>query len=208
MTRPPGGDSPASSAARPPRQWPRQPTGSACTSTRVTLCSAISAPTLVIHRTGDPSGQCRPRPLPRRDTYAEPDSPSIPGDFHESAQGKDEEVLDEIEEFLTGTRQEYEIDRVLKTILFTDIVGSTRTGRAHGGPTLARAPRGPRLGSTRRARAVPRPRGEDDGRRVPRGLRRTGPGDPLRAGDHRQGRGHRTRGPNRAAHRRMHGARR
>jgi class 3 adenylate cyclase len=48
-----------------------------------------------------------------------------PGDFHESALGRDEEVLDEIEEFLTGTRRVHEIDRVLTTILFTDIVGST-----------------------------------------------------------------------------------
>jgi class 3 adenylate cyclase len=48
-----------------------------------------------------------------------------PGAFHFSATGQDEEVLDEIEEFLTGTRAEAEIDRVLKTILFTDIASST-----------------------------------------------------------------------------------
>jgi class 3 adenylate cyclase len=85
---------------------------------------AISAPTLVIHRTGDPlinvaHGRYLAEHI-RGARYSE-----YPGDFHESALGKDEEVLDEIEEFLTGTRREHEIDRVLKTIMFTDIVGST-----------------------------------------------------------------------------------
>jgi class 3 adenylate cyclase len=49
----------------------------------------------------------------------------FPGDFHFSGIDNDEDILDEIEEFLTGTRQEHEIDRVLKTVVFTDIVGST-----------------------------------------------------------------------------------
>jgi class 3 adenylate cyclase len=38
---------------------------------------------------------------------------------------RDDEVLDEVEEFLTGARREREPDRVLATVLFTDIVGST-----------------------------------------------------------------------------------
>ena len=37
-----------------------------------------------------------------------------------------EEALDEIEEFLTGVRPSPKIDRVLATVLFTDIVDSTR----------------------------------------------------------------------------------
>jgi class 3 adenylate cyclase len=36
-----------------------------------------------------------------------------------------EPVLDEVEEFLTGERRSREPDRVLSTVLFTDIVGST-----------------------------------------------------------------------------------
>jgi class 3 adenylate cyclase len=93
--------------------------------------SSISAPTLVIHRTGDPlinvvHGRYLAEHIPgaRLSEY--------PGDFHESAMGKDEEVLDEIEEFLTGTRHEHEIDRVLKTIMFTDIVGSTEQAVSMG----------------------------------------------------------------------------
>jgi pimeloyl-ACP methyl ester carboxylesterase len=93
--------------------------------------SAISAPTLVIHRTGDPlinvaHGRYLAEHIPGA-RFSE-----YPGDFHESALGKDEEVLDEIEEFLTGTRQEHEIDRVLKTIMFTDIVGSTERAVSMG----------------------------------------------------------------------------
>jgi pimeloyl-ACP methyl ester carboxylesterase len=93
--------------------------------------SAISAPTLVIHRTGDPlvnvaHGRYLAEHIPGA-RFSE-----YPGDFHESALGRDEEVLDEIEEFLTGTRQEHEIDRVLKTIMFTDIVGSTEQAASMG----------------------------------------------------------------------------
>ena len=35
------------------------------------------------------------------------------------------ELLDELEEFLTGTRLDHEPDRVLATVMFTDIVSST-----------------------------------------------------------------------------------
>jgi class 3 adenylate cyclase len=40
--------------------------------------------------------------------------------------------LDEIEEFLTGTRHVPETNRVLATVLFTDIVGSTKRAAAIG----------------------------------------------------------------------------
>ena len=93
--------------------------------------SAISVPTLVIHRTGDPlvnvaHGRYLAEHI-RGARFSE-----YPGDFHESALGRDEEVLDEIEEFLTGSRQERGIDRVLKTIMFTDIVGSTERAVSMG----------------------------------------------------------------------------
>jgi class 3 adenylate cyclase len=86
--------------------------------------SAISAPTLVVHRSGDPlvgikHGRYVAQHI-RGARFSE-----FPGDFHFSAIGEDDEILDEIEEFLTGARREHDIDRVLKTVLFTDIVGST-----------------------------------------------------------------------------------
>jgi pimeloyl-ACP methyl ester carboxylesterase len=88
---------------------------------------AVSVPTLVIHRTGDPA-------LPVRlgkyaaDHIAGARFVELPGDFHVSGTGEEDEVvLDLIEEFLTGHRvpRAVEVDRVLATVLFTDIVGST-----------------------------------------------------------------------------------
>jgi class 3 adenylate cyclase len=49
------------------------------------------------------------------------------GDIHFSAA-----VLEEIVEFVTGERPEVEVDRVLTTLLFTDIVGSTERAAAMG----------------------------------------------------------------------------
>src|SRR5690606_41512496 len=41
-------------------------------------------------------------------------------------------ILDEIERFLTGSRSEPVLDRMLATILFTDIVDSTRIAADRG----------------------------------------------------------------------------
>ena len=49
----------------------------------------------------------------------------FPGDDHLPWGADADVILDEIEEFLTGERQGPEPDRILATILFTDIVGST-----------------------------------------------------------------------------------
>jgi class 3 adenylate cyclase len=57
--------------------------------------------------------------LPGADTY-----PFQAGDF--------DSVLDEVEQFLTGAQARPTVDRVLSTILFTDIVGSTKTAAAIG----------------------------------------------------------------------------
>ena len=49
----------------------------------------------------------------------------LPGSDHLPYVGDAEAVLDEVQEFLTGVRSAPEHDRVLATVLFTDIVGST-----------------------------------------------------------------------------------
>src|SRR2546421_892841 len=49
----------------------------------------------------------------------------LPGADHFPYVGDTEAILAEIEEFLTGARHAPEADRVLATVLFTDIVGST-----------------------------------------------------------------------------------
>ena len=46
--------------------------------------------------------------------------------------GDSELVMDEVEEFLTGAKRQVSIDRVLSTVLFTDIVGSTEHASAIG----------------------------------------------------------------------------
>src|SRR5262249_48468890 len=52
----------------------------------------------------------------------------LPGINHNPVYERDiaDRIVDEIEEFLTGSRGEAELDRVLATVLFTDIVDSTR----------------------------------------------------------------------------------
>ncbi|HET8525737.1 MAG TPA: adenylate/guanylate cyclase domain-containing protein [Actinomycetota bacterium] len=49
----------------------------------------------------------------------------LPGGDHLIWTGDSAAILDEIEEFLTGVRRGPEPDRVLATVLFTDVVGST-----------------------------------------------------------------------------------
>ena len=49
----------------------------------------------------------------------------LPGGDHTLWVGDVDGILDEVEEFLTGVRRGPDIDRVLTTVLFTDIVGST-----------------------------------------------------------------------------------
>jgi hypothetical protein len=49
----------------------------------------------------------------------------LPGDDHVYWIGDWEAIVGEVEEFLTGVRHVRESDRVLSTVLFTDIVEST-----------------------------------------------------------------------------------
>lgn len=87
------------------------------------VLAAVRVPTLVLHRRDDPSVNVEHgRYLARH----------IPGTKYVELDGADhgwqvngEQIIGEIEEFLTGARQPSEIDRVLATVLFTDIVGST-----------------------------------------------------------------------------------
>lgn len=85
---------------------------------------AIRVPTLILHRTGDRSIQVGgARYMASRIPGAK--FVELPGDDHLPWVSDQEAVLDEIEEFLTGMRHGPEPDRVLATVLFVDIVGST-----------------------------------------------------------------------------------
>jgi class 3 adenylate cyclase len=92
---------------------------------------AIRVPTLVLHRAGNRFiGVGHGRYLAEH--IAGANFVEVPGDDHLFHVGETETMLDEIEEFLTGARPVPEVDRVLATVLFTDIVGSTERLAALG----------------------------------------------------------------------------
>jgi class 3 adenylate cyclase len=85
----------------------------------------VRVPTLVIHRTDElvvPVAQAR---------YMAEHIPGArlleqPGEDHIPWLGDSEGMLDAIEEFVTGSRHHVDADRILATVLFTDLVDSTR----------------------------------------------------------------------------------
>ncbi|MUL75145.1 adenylate/guanylate cyclase domain-containing protein [Mycolicibacterium sp. CBMA 226] len=95
------------------------------------VLGSIQSPTLVLHRRGD---------LHVGAGHAEYVAGHIPharhveldGNDHEWFAGDSDRVLDEIESFLTGSRRTAATNRVLSTVLFTDIVGSTERATALG----------------------------------------------------------------------------
>jgi pimeloyl-ACP methyl ester carboxylesterase len=95
------------------------------------ILSTINVPTLVVHSAGDlvvpvEHGRYLAEHIPGA-RYIE-----LPGDDHLTIREGHHGVFDDIEEFLTGTRPEPEIDRMLKTVLFTDIVQSTERAVSMG----------------------------------------------------------------------------
>ena len=85
---------------------------------------AVRVPALVLHRTGDLAiGVENGRYLAEHIDGAR--FVELPGDDHLPWVGDQDSLVDEIEEFLTGVRRGPEPDRVLATVLFTDLVGST-----------------------------------------------------------------------------------
>ena len=87
------------------------------------ILSAIRVPTLVVHRSGDLIVRVnQARYLAEHIAGAR--FVEIPGTDHFPWVG-DDAMVDEVEEFLTGARHAAETDRVLATILFSDIVAST-----------------------------------------------------------------------------------
>jgi class 3 adenylate cyclase len=85
---------------------------------------AIQAPTLVLYRRGDRYAG-KSHALYLAEHISEAKLVELPGDDNLIFAGDSEADLDEIEEFLTGSRHGPDIDRVLATVLFADIVGST-----------------------------------------------------------------------------------
>lgn len=86
---------------------------------------AIHVPTLVMHRTGDRSANVEEARW-MADQIPDARFVELAGEDHMPWVGDQDSILDEIQEFLTGDRPAREPDRVLATVLVTDIVGSTR----------------------------------------------------------------------------------
>jgi class 3 adenylate cyclase len=88
------------------------------------ILPAIHVPTLVLHAVGDEvvevhAGRYIAERIPGAKFVELPSKDHLPWGADADA------ILDEIEEFLTGQRHGPELDRILATILFTDIVDST-----------------------------------------------------------------------------------
>ncbi len=91
----------------------------------------IRVPTLILHRTGDrltEIGQARYLASHIQGARLR----ELAGDDHIFYLGDGDAVINEIEEFITGERHDPEPDRILATVLFTDIASSTERAAAIG----------------------------------------------------------------------------
>jgi pimeloyl-ACP methyl ester carboxylesterase len=91
----------------------------------------VQVPTLVLHRTGD-----RVIPVEQGRAVAERIAGArfvqLPGIDHIPWLGDWEPLVDEVAEFVTGVRRTETTNRVLATVLFTDVAGSTERAVALG----------------------------------------------------------------------------
>jgi class 3 adenylate cyclase len=95
-----------------------------------TVLPSVRVPTLVMHRTGDADSHCA------EGRYIADHIPGarfveLPGDDHVPWIDPDR-IVEETQEFLTGVRPIADPDRVLMTLVFTDIVGSTARAASLG----------------------------------------------------------------------------
>jgi class 3 adenylate cyclase/pimeloyl-ACP methyl ester carboxylesterase len=95
------------------------------------LLESVRAPTVLMHRSGDRMTD------PRASQYmAERISGAklieYPGDDHLPFFEGSEQILADLEELITGNRRAADADRVLATVMFTDIVDSTPTAARLG----------------------------------------------------------------------------
>jgi class 3 adenylate cyclase len=95
------------------------------------LLPMVSVPTLVMHRTGDRINDVGlGRDLAERIPSAR--WVELPGDDFVLWSGDLDAIADEVEEFMTGRRGGAEPTRVVATVMFTDVVGSTGRAQALG----------------------------------------------------------------------------
>ena len=121
------------------------------------ILSSVHVPTLVIHCRGDTLinyeyGRFLAEQIPGARLL------DLPGDDHLFF--IDEQIGDAIEEFLTGSISTAVSHRILATVLFTDIVGSTARVEQLGESALAQSARSASRDSAARTCALPRQGGE------------------------------------------------
>jgi class 3 adenylate cyclase len=92
------------------------------------LLGLVQAPTLVLHNRRADAG--RARYLAEHIDGAR--LVEVPGDDYLFFGGDHEPVISKVAEFLTGQRPPVEVDRILTTVLFTDIVASTERAATVG----------------------------------------------------------------------------
>jgi class 3 adenylate cyclase/pimeloyl-ACP methyl ester carboxylesterase len=95
------------------------------------ILSSIQSPALILQREGDRYVR-KGHAQFLADRIANARLVMLAGDDNEWFSGEIEPLFDEIEEFVTGIRQARRTDRVLATILFTDIVRSTERAAVLG----------------------------------------------------------------------------
>ena len=88
------------------------------------ILSSVRVPTLLLHRVGDlieaiDASRFIADLIPGARLI------ELAGDDHLWFAGDTDSIVDPIQEFMTGARPAQDLDRVLATVLFTDIVGST-----------------------------------------------------------------------------------
>ena len=86
--------------------------------------SAIRVPTLIVHREGDQIARVEGGRYIAEHIHGAK-YVQLPGNDHFAWVGNTDAILDEVQEFLTGVRRGPEPDRILATVMFTDIVGAT-----------------------------------------------------------------------------------
>jgi class 3 adenylate cyclase len=88
------------------------------------ILPATRVPTLILHRTAERVIAVEhARYMAQRIPAAK--LVELPGEDHMAWFGDQDSILDEVEQFLTGRRHAHEPERVLATVLFVDIAGST-----------------------------------------------------------------------------------
>lgn len=92
---------------------------------------SVHVPTLVMHRRGDrdvsvENGRFLAQHIPGAKWV------ELSGDDHVWWVGDSDSILEEVQEFVTGTRTPRAAERMLTTVMFTDIVESTKQAKALG----------------------------------------------------------------------------